>query len=123
MVIPLEARDAVNAALEELYGPSAANTFDVEVYGDDGVAVGYVCSWDLGATGFDDLVDEVQATIEKAVAEAKLDRKAALKEATVVRGDGPAALEAATVVAEPKLDTELGDEVSADPIAEISPDL
>lgn len=123
MVVPLDARGAVNAALAELCGESAANTFDVVVYGDDGVAIGYVCSWDLGATGFGDLVDEVQATIEKAVAEAKLDRKAALKEATVVRADGAAVLEAAQVVAESKLDTELGDEVSADPIAEISPDL
>lgn len=100
VVIPLEARDAVNAALAELCGESAASTFDVEVYGNDGVAVGYVCSWDLGATGFGDLADEVQATIEKAVAGAELDRKAALKEATVIRGDGPAALEAVDLTAE-----------------------
>lgn len=107
IVIPLDARDAVNAALEELCGAAAANTFDVEVFGDDGVAVGYVCSWDLGATGFGDLVEEIQATVEKTVAETKLPRGAVVKEATVVPEEGNVAIEMANVVADVNEDPEV----------------
>ena len=84
VTIPHAARAAVNAALAAKFGPIAADTFSVEVFTDAGTPAGWICSWDLAATGHADALEVIEQTITAA---AKTGSGKTAKTASILRAD------------------------------------